>query len=220
MLCLTLHRMRIICRKNNQLIRNAKYRTAQKIICVNMQHEYTVESTHCCVCWLSTHTHTIHKCTAGDSKPSNNRCKVHVLVKHIDYFYKKLAYRTGEAVYVRHVRDPYSLKLKMNSHFCIFYDHIFVDAYAVWILIAPSSWGSILGSRHLHPLKPTFELRQRRKLHRGALCAVLGRSLGFSLLPGLPHGLSGKPVHFLRCGDGRHFDAEDFRQANVSPRRN
>lgn len=52
------------------------------------------------------------------------------MVKHNDYFYKKLAYRTGEAVYVRHVRDPYSLKLKMYSHFCISYDQIFVDAYA------------------------------------------------------------------------------------------
>lgn len=91
----------------------------------------------------------------------------------------------------------------------------------VWILIPPSSWWSILSSRHLHPLKPTFELRQRRKLNWGALCAVLGRALGFSLLLGLPHGLSGKPVHFLRCRDGRHFDAqsaEDFRWASVSPR--
>lgn len=47
--------------------------------------------------------------------------------------------------------------------------------------------------------------------------------MGFSLFLGLPHGLSGKPVHFLGCGDGRHFDAQtakDFRKANVSPRSN
>lgn len=53
----------------------------------------------------------------------------------------------------------------------------------------------------------TFELRQRGKLNRSALSAVLRRALGFSLFLRLPHGLSGKPVHFLGCGDGRHFDA-------------
>lgn len=65
---------------------------------------------------------------------------------------------------------------------------------------------------------PTFELRQRRKLNRSALRAVLGRALRFSLFLGLPHGLSGKAVHFLGCGDGRHFDAptvEDLRHADV-----
>lgn len=83
---------------------------------------------------------------------------------------------------------------------------------AVSLYSPPSSWQPILSGRHFHPL--TFELRQRWKLNWCAQSAVLGRALGFSLFLGLPHGLSGKPVHFLGCGDGRHFNAqtaEDFR---------
>lgn len=66
----------------------------------------------------------------------------------------------------------------------------------------------------------TFELRQRGELNRSALSAVLRRALGFPLFLRLSHGLPRKPVHFLGCRDGRHFDAqtdEVFRQAIVSP---
>lgn len=77
------------------------------------------------------------------------------------------------------------------------------QALHVWVHITHSSCQTILSCRRLHPL--TFELRQRWQLDRGARSAVLGRALGSPLPLGLPHGLSGEAIHFLGCGDGRHF---------------